>query len=222
MMVIIRTRQALCVTLLCVAAAAAVQAQARGDNGPPGVNLCQACHGNNGEGRSELASPRLAGQFAEYLDKQLHDFSHKTRISPPMQYVTDSMSDAQVMRLATFFATRKASPTASRKEETPAGRKQGERGRILARVGDESLGVQACGNCHGPDGVGVQNAAPVLAGQRSEYLMRALKDWKTSLRMNDSGRVMAEVASRLGDADIAAVAQYFSGLSAPMREGEYP
>jgi cytochrome c553 len=86
------------------------------------------------------------------------------------------------------------------------------RGHQLAFQGDEAKRVQACNNCHGPDGVGVPHAAPYLAGQSAEFLASALKAFQDGTRKNDAGELMRSVAGRLDDADIAAVAGYFASV----------
>jgi len=73
--------------------------------------------------------------------------------------------------------------------------------------------VQACDNCHGPDGMGVPHAAPFLAHQYAGYLASALNSFVNGSRMNDPGKLMTSVVERLDDADIAAVAAYFSSLA---------
>jgi cytochrome c553 len=72
--------------------------------------------------------------------------------------------------------------------------------------------VQACNNSHGPDGSGVALSAPALAGQLAPYLAAQLKSWQQGSRKNDSGNLMSSVASRLDDADIAAVTAYYASL----------
>jgi thiosulfate dehydrogenase len=84
------------------------------------------------------------------------------------------------------------------------------RGHQLARQGVEALRVQACNNCHGPEGIGVPHAAPYLAGQSPEYISSAIKSFINGTRKNDPGKLMSSVAERLDDADIAAVAAYFA------------
>ena len=75
--------------------------------------------------------------------------------------------------------------------------------------------LQACGNCHGPDGRGEKYAAPYLDGQLAVYLTKAIADWKTGARKNDGGEIMKVVAARLDEQDIAAISAYFSTLPSP-------
>jgi cytochrome c553 len=86
-----------------------------------------------------------------------------------------------------------------------------ERGEQLARVGDAAKDLQSCNNCHGPDGAGEPPAIPYLAGQYAQYTAFTLKMWQHGYR-STSPEAMAEVAKRLNDEDIAAVAAYFQQL----------
>jgi cytochrome c553 len=86
------------------------------------------------------------------------------------------------------------------------------RGHQLAYQGDENERVQACNNCHGPDGIGVPYSAPYLAGQSAEYLVSAIKAWQDGTRKSDAGQSMRSVAERLNEADISAVAAYFANV----------
>jgi cytochrome c553 len=88
------------------------------------------------------------------------------------------------------------------------------RGRQLAFQGDEAERVQACDNCHGPDGIGVPHSAPYLAGQSAEYLANQMKAWQAGTRKNDAGKLMVTIAKQLSSADIAAVSAYFASRGA--------
>jgi cytochrome c553 len=181
---------------------------------PTGVTLCQGCHGANGEGMPAAGIPRIAGQSAEYLEKQLRDYASGIRENPIMSNWAKQLSDPQKTELAAYYASRTApnvAHTGAPAAATPAATHLA-RGHQLAHQGDEAKRVQACNNCHGPDGIGVTHSAPYLAGQSAEYLTASLKSWKDGTRKNDAGKLMASVVSRLNDADIAAVAAYFASL----------
>jgi cytochrome c553 len=170
---------------------------------------CQGCHGANGEGMPAAHVPRIAGQTAAYLKKQLDDYANGTRDNPIMVNFAKPLSEKQREDLAAHFAALSAPFVAQAvtvNEQTLA------RGHQLAYQGDEAKRVQACNNCHGPDGIGVPNSAPYLAGQSAEYLGGALKTWHDGTRKNDAGQLMRSVAERLSDADMAAVAAYFASV----------
>ena len=163
-------------------------------------------------------NPRLAGQAAVYLAKQLDDFASGSRASPVMTAIAKSLTEQQRTDVAAYFASLETP------YETPAGPADAallERGRLLARSGDESKQLQACANCHGPGGSGERFATPYLAGQSATYLTKTIEEWKSGVRANDAGKQMVVVARRLDDRDIAAVAAYFAGIvrSSPAEPG---
>jgi cytochrome c553 len=185
--------------LACLLAAAANAAV------PP----CEACHGAHGEGMAAAQVPRIAGQSADYLQKQLDDYAQGTRDSPVMGNFARLLSEQQRTDLAARYASMRT-PLAV--QTIHLNSRQLARGHQLAYQGDETRHVQACNGCHGPDGIGVAQAAPYLAGQSAEYLASALAAFRQRTRKNDAGQVMRSVAERLDDADIAAVSNYFGSL----------
>jgi cytochrome c553 len=176
---------------------------------PVSATVCQGCHGARGEGNAPAHIPRLAGQSAEYLSKQLKDYASGQRANPIMQNFAKPLTDAEVEALATYFAAASAPRVVT---PSTASRSQLALGGRLARQGSEVKRVQACDSCHGPDGVGVLHAAPYLAGQSSEYLASALTSFQQGTRKNDPGQLMTSVAKQLEASDIAAAAAYFSSL----------
>jgi len=171
---------------------------------------CEACHGLQGEGAPAAAIPRLAGQSAEYLEKQLRDYADGSRNNPVMQNFAKGLSDSERAKLSVYYASLTAPQPA---HSNPGNARQLARGHQLAVQGDEVERVQACISCHGPDGGGVLHAAPYLAGQSAEYLAGALNAWQQGTRRNDGGQLMASVAGRLSAPDITAVSAYFSNLA---------
>ncbi len=177
---------------------------------PPVEKLCQACHGAHGEGMAAAAVPRLAGQAADYLQKQLNDYASGARENPIMANWAKQLNDAQRAAVSAYYASLKApfvAPTAT------ASATQVARGHQLAHQGNESQRVQACNNCHGPEGSGLLHSAPYLAGQSVQYLVAALKSWQDGTRHNDAGKLMASVAGRLSEADITVVTAYYASLA---------
>jgi cytochrome c553 len=176
---------------------------------PASAKICQGCHGVHGEGNAPAAIPRLAGQSAEYLGKQLEDYASGDRANPVMQNFAKSLTHADIEALATYFSTADA-PRIVLPSTASGG--QLALGRRLAQQGSEAKRVQACDSCHGPDGVGVLHAAPYLAGQSAPYLTSALTSFQQRTRKNDPGKLMTSVAGQLSASDIAAAAAYFSSL----------
>jgi cytochrome c553 len=179
--------------------------------GPAAAAICQGCHGANGEGAPAAKIPRLAGQSADYLDKQLRDYATGARSNEVMQNFAKPLSEADRTAVAAYFSSLTAANTAPKSLATDF---QMARGHQLAHQGSESERVQACDNCHGPDGSGVPHAAPYLAGQSADYLAAELQLWREGNRKNDAGELMSSVAQRLSDADVSAVSAYFASLGA--------
>jgi cytochrome c553 len=66
-----------------------------------------------------------------------------------------------------------------------------------------------CASCHGPDGVSANPLWPNLAGQKEQYLAKALADYKAGKRTDPT---MAPLAKMLGDDEIQNLAAYYAGL----------
>ena len=180
---------------------------------PPEAVTCKACHGAHGEGLAD-GRPRIAGQSAYYLQKQLRDFASGARDNPIMGGIAKSLSVQTRSRLAAYFASLPVPAPLQSAAPTVA---QSLRGHQLAIEGSEARRVQACNNCHGPEGSGVALSAPGLAGQLAPYLAAQLKSWQQGGRKNDVGSLMTAVATRLDDADIASVTSYYASLDPSAR-----
>jgi len=189
-----------------------------------GVPACATCHGAQGEGMAGSGFPRLAGQSAAYLGRQIESFQQDTRSHPVMSPIAKAMTAEQNRAAAAYYAglgtaAAGAAPAPAGQPAAPAsaapvgGAEQ--RGLRLAQVGDDAGQVQACANCHGPGGAGEPPAYPYLAGQHADYLTSALGQWKSGSRKNDPSGQMPAIAARLADADIAAVAAYYASQPAP-------
>jgi cytochrome c553 len=221
----VNARLALCFISIVVATAFSAPSQASEPalkdaikRGATTAQGCQGCHGADGEGMAAKGNPRLAGQAAVYLAKQLDDFASGNRESPVMTPLAKSLTEQQRSDVAAYFASL-ATPYET--AEGPADAALLERGRLLARSGDEAKQLQACANCHGPGGSGERFATPYLAGQSATYLAKTIAEWKSGARANDAGKQMVVVARRLDDRDVAAVAAYFAGIvrSSPTEPG---
>lgn len=162
---------------------------------------CVICHGAQGESSTPVF-PRLAGQHAQYLTRQLGDFKSGRRASAVMAPMTRDLSDEDMAVLGRWFESR---PVQAHAVEEPA---LVERGRFIY---DKGLpGVPSCKRCHGPQGEGTETL-PRLAGQHATYLVNQLRAFRQRERTNDNA-VMQNIASRINDADLRAVSSYLSGL----------
>lgn len=172
--------------------------------------LCAGCHG--ADGNSEDATfPRLAGQYADYIVKQIRDFQSGHRANndtmAAMAATVASVEDAR--DIAAYFSSQKmkdVSLTTPDRGLLAAGEK-------LFREGNVQTGVYGCINCHGERGKGkAPNIAvfPVIGGQHRDYIIKELTDLKGGLRANDPAGMMGAIAKKLSDDEIKAVAEYLS------------
>jgi cytochrome c553 len=172
--------------------------------------VCGACHGPDGNSPTS-ANPKLAGQHAEYLFKQMKNFkgdaNGKTeRVNAIMNGMIAPYTEEQMKDFAAYFASQKQTGAELKNRETL------ELGKKLYRAGDASKGLPACAACHGPAGSGLPAQYPRIAGQFAEYTEAQLKAFRISERANDPNRMMQMVAIKMTDAEIRAVADYIAGL----------
>lgn len=179
---------------------------------------CFQCHGLQGQGDHGGAFPRLAGQPAWYLFKQLNDYANGTRPNDIMTPIAVQLSREERRDVAAYFA----SASASFANDPRGGRlsadfdaEQVQRGGAIAAVGSPQRGVQSCVGCHGPNGSGLAPDTPALAGLSPHYVELQLRLWAEGKRTNDPLGVMADVARRLSREERSAVAQYFGSLPPP-------
>lgn len=161
---------------------------------------CFVCHGPNGES-STPAFPRLAGQDASYVARQLADYKSGKRRSDTMQPMVLDLSDKDFALLGAFFA---AQPTLAHKVDEPELIAVGRRIFVEGKGGGA-----ACAGCHGADARGSEGS-PRLAGQHAQYLVTQLKNFQS--RERPQAAVMGKVSAKLDERDMRAVAAYLSSL----------
>lgn len=167
--------------------------------------MCVACHGERGNAQTP-EWPKLAGQHAMYVFKQLADFKSGARTNPVMGPMAEPLKEQDMADLAAFFAVQTAAAGEASPELVPLGER-------IYRAGDAERGVPACMSCHGPAGAGNPAAGfPTLHGQHAAYTKAQLYAYRSGERRNDRARMMQTVASRMTDAEIEAVSSYVSGL----------
>jgi cytochrome c553 len=194
--------------LSVVVGTAAAQNAARGQR--IAGQVCAACHAADGNSVA-ATNPKIAGQFAEYLQKQLGDFKAQpgkkpARESAIMTPMAANLSDDDIQSLAAYYAGQKLRPASAADKDLVA------LGRKIWRGGIAASSVPACAGCHGPAGAGIPAQYPRLAGQFAEYVAAQLKGFKDNARSNDANGVMRGVAARMTEREIQAVAQYAAGL----------
>jgi len=172
--------------------------------------MCAACHGVDGNAAVPIY-PKLAGQGAAYIAKQLADFKlgltsggKEGRADPIMGGMAMALSEQDMANLGAYYA----SQTISAGSDTTS-----EIGKSIYLGGDASRGVTACVACHGVTGKGMAQAGfPAIASQNSAYIKSQLEKFRSGSRANDNASMMRKIAMRLEDKDIEALTQYIASL----------
>jgi cytochrome c553 len=172
-----------------------------------GAPACAQCHAFDGASDGSGAFPRLAGQSSYYLSNQMRAFTSGIRDNAVMSPIAKALSPDDIADVSAYYAGVSAPfpplPTADAALV--------KRGQELAKVGSAAKDIPACDNCHGPGGVGEPPAIPYLAGQYDRYIASELHMWQRGFR-SSSPEAMAQIAKRLDDQDIAALAAYYQQM----------
>lgn len=177
--------------------------------------LCVSCH--NADGNSTVSvQPKLAGQHEAYLYKQLNDYrvaegaTEAARVNAIMAGQVISLSDGDMKSLSAWFASQTLIPSTAQIDDP----KMSELGEKIYKSGIASKGLPACAACHGPTGAGIAAKYPRVSGQFSTYLETQLKGFRDEDleggRKNNTP--MQEIAQRMTDTEIQAVADYMAGV----------
>ena len=174
-------------------------------NGKKLSQTCVVCHGADGNSVNPIW-PKLGGQHASYIIKQLKNFKNGKRVNAQMSGMVATLSLQDINDLALYYENQKTNFGSAKKEFVDMGQK-------IYRGGDRETGIAACMACHGPAGSGNPGAIyPLLSGQHAEYTKTQLKMFKTGERNNDENSVMRSIAKRMTEAQIEAVSEYLQGL----------
>lgn len=200
-------KKLLMMTVACVSLVSVMPTMAAGDvsAGKAKAAVCAACHGADGNSPSNMF-PKLAGQGEAYLVKQIADFKNGLRENAVMAPMVAALTEQDIADLSAYYASNKVTPGAVSEDLLNAGK-------TLYRAGNKESGVPACMACHGPTGVGVAAAKwPALTGQHSIYIEAQLKAFSSGVRSNDPNSMMRDIASKMTEEEMKAVAAYASGL----------
>ena len=167
------------------------------------TQVCGACHTADGS-RGSPANPIIAGQHPEYLAKQLGEFKSGKRSNPVMKGFASTLSDSDVRDVSAFYAGKQAKPGFAKNKESYA------LGQKIYRGGISDKQVPACAGCHSPTGAGIPAQYPRIGGQHADYTEAQLTGFRSGQRANSAP--MADIAARLSDREIKAVADYVAGL----------
>lgn len=198
--------------ILSLLASCSVWAQGSIEAGKAKSETCVACHG--ADGNSLITTyPKLAGQHAQYIEKQLHDLKlgassagKQGRYDPVMSAMAMPLSDEDMSDLAAYFASLPISSNSTPEDVVSTGK-------VLYTAGDASRGLTACTACHGPRGNGTElSGFPKISGQHADYVKAQLLKFRDDSRANDMNAMMRDVAKKLTDADIDTLSKYVGGL----------
>ena len=165
--------------------------------------VCAACHGADGNSGTP-AYPKLAKQHPEYLVKQLQEFKSGKRKNAIMQGFAAMVSEEDMRNVSYWTTSQAAKPGFAKEKELVT---MGER---IYRGGISDRQIPACAGCHSPSGAGIPSQYPRLSGQHSEYTAAQLTAFRDGVRANSLQ--MNQVAAKLNDKEIRAVADYIAGL----------
>ena len=197
--------------LLLIGTAGVAHADSAIVTGDPAVGetksaACAGCHGPDGNSVNPIW-PNLAGQGSPYLAKQLRDFKAGRREDPVMTGMAMAVQDDDIDDVAAYFATLEVKPT------TPVKPELVDEGRVIFTAGKPEKGLTACNACHGPTGNGNAPAAfPALRAQHVAYTIKQLQMFRDGTRDNDMNAMMRNVAAKMSEQEIEAVAMYLSSL----------
>ena len=173
---------------------------------------CAPCHGATGNS-SNPEWPTLAGQHHQYIAEQLALLKAGVRIAPAMQPMAAALSPQDMADLAAYFEKQTLVGLEADADLWQAGEK-------LYRGGNTKRSIPACIGCHGPNGRGNGPARwPQIRAQQPAYLSAQLKAYAGKTRYAAGqpaapgyAEAMYDIAQRLSDDDIKALAAYLKGL----------
>ncbi len=198
--------------ILSVLASCSVWAQGNIEAGKAKSQTCVACHG--ADGNSAIAMyPKLAGQHAKYLEKQLQDLKlgmtsggKQGRYDPVMSGMAMPLSDEDIADLSAYFASLPISDNSTPEDVV-------EKGKVLYTAGDAERGLTACIACHGARGNGTElSGFPKISGQHADYIKAQLTKFREGSRENDMNAMMRDIAKKMTDEDIEVLSKYVGGL----------
>jgi len=167
------------------------------------AGVCAACHAPDGNSLIPV-NPKLAQQHPEYLIKQLTEFKAGKRENAVMNGMAAALSESDMRNIAYWVSSKKATPGAAKEKDLVL------LGEKIYRGGIADRQIPACAGCHSPNGAGIPAQYPRLSGQHAEYAVAQLTAFRDGVRKNSLQ--MTQIAAKLNDREIKAVADYIAGL----------
>lgn len=162
------------------------------------AEMCVACHGEGGISQIEN-TPSLAGQGDQFIQWQLVFFRAGTRKNEQMRPIVEQLNNDDIRNLGAYFAS--LTPPKAKADDNPD----------MSAKGAQAAAGRRCASCH-TDNYSGTKAIPRIAGQRQEYLVKALHDYKSGVRSGGGMAAMANVAYSLSEEEIEALAHYLAHL----------
>lgn len=191
---------------LCTATASSWAQAGDAAAGKAKAATCAACHGADGNSTNP-EWPKIAGQHAAYIEKQIIDLKEATtRSNALMSGMIAGLSEQDIKDLSAFYATQTMSAGVAEESLVTLGQR-------IYRGGNAESGVPACMACHGPQGAGdPMGGFPRLGGQHATYVQAQLDAYREGTRSNDAKRMMRDIALKMTPDEMKAVASYINGL----------
>jgi cytochrome c553 len=173
------------------------------------MQQCAACHGADGNASAAIY-PKIAGQHAEYLYKQLNNFKpgkdgeKPARENAVMVGFASMLSDEDMKNVSAYLASQKQTLGAAKNKDTLA------LGEKIYRGGIADKKIPACAGCHSPNGAGIPAQYPRLGGQHAQYTESQLVAFREGTRHNSEQ--MTAIATKMSDKEMKAVSDYIAGL----------
>jgi cytochrome c553 len=177
------------------------------------VQGCSTCHGTAGQGTKDQYFPRIAGKPSGYIFNQLQSFREGRRSYPPMNYLLAYLNDDYFQEMATYFSERRLPFGEPERSTLPAA--DLAVGENLVKQGDAARRIPACILCHGPKLTGINPGIPGLIGLHSRYISAQLVEWRAGTRHANSPDCMRDIASRLTENEVTAVAAWLAAQPPP-------
>ena len=194
-----------CIALYGIFISQPAHASGLGYDGPPAQEICSLCHSLDGVSRMSKF-PRLAGQKAHYIEKQLADFLAGARSNDggQMAAIVTEIEPAQFKEAAAYFSSLTPPPPVIPEDG------KGPAPAVVSLVddGDPGRDIPACASCHMPESA----AAPYLTSQHADYIAKQLRDFRSGERANDTTSRMTAIAKALDDREIDALAAYLASM----------
>ena len=160
--------------------------------------LCAGCHGADGNSQQK-GIPSLAAQPKLFLENQLVLIREGVRDVPSMKGMLDGVSDAEISALAQLYSEKSLAPVPTDKDAA-----------VFARGGKLVEGMR-CGICHLPTYLG-RDQIPRLAGQREDYLLHSMQQFKNNQAVGRDSNMAASVYG-FSDQDLQDISYYLARIT---------